>query len=464
MLYEHDFQITENVLNCSENFHKIMSTNYRPQYNPGTRKRTPSAEPGTLHRPASCRFQSSPFKLTSNYINNNSNGNLSPTYTNNNNTTVVNTNYNNIALSTSNNGVAKSVSSIPTPTMTRSASFSKKIQPPPQVNVQPSVPSYRFHGIPLPPNAQSTTPTSSIAPVNFNSNKNDPPRRLNFRSSSSNNIYPPTGKTSSDIVPRENIKKEKPSKNFISYGIQQFAVGHSDTMGRRPSMEDTCVSYGEFAGIGTQYYAIFDGHGGPEVSAYCAANLHQLIADYYNNGNSFAIATKKAIKCVNDYVVDKWPQAGSTAAIAIIDDDVLFTANVGDSRIILIHNGKAKRLSVDHKAVLPDESDAIIRRGGTIQSGRVNGILMLSRAIGDGTVAKYISSEPFMTQTILKDNARLILACDGVWDVMDDQYAADIFLQIRQPEEAAIAIKEEAMRRGTMDNVSVICVNLKVNI
>ena len=88
---------------------------------------------------------------------------------------------------------------------------------------------------------------------------------------------------------------------------------------------------------------------------------------------------------------------------------------------------------------------------------------MLSRAIGDGTVAKYISSEPFMTQTILKDNARLILACDGVWDVMDDQYAADIFLSIKQPEEAAIAIKEEAMKRGTMDNVSVICVNLNVN-
>ena len=227
-------------------------------------------------------------------------------------------------------------------------------------------------------------------------------------------------------------------------------------------MEDACVSYGEFAGIGTQYYAIFDGHGGPEVSAYCAANLHQLIASYYERGNSFVAATKKAIQDVNAYVVNRWPQAGSTAAIAIVDDDVLYTANVGDSRIILIHNGRAKRLSVDHKAASPDEMEQIIRRGGSIQSGRVNGILMLSRAIGDGTVARYISAEPFMTQTILKDNARLILACDGVWDVMDDQSAADLFLQVRNPEEAAKVIKAEAIRRGTMDNVSVICVELNV--
>lgn len=414
-------------------------------------------------RPASCRFTSSPFQLSSNYNNNSNNSNTNINNINTYNKNVTNTTYNNINLAT-NNGIVKSTPSIQPQTMTRSASFSRKIPTTTQTNVPPSIPSYRFHGVPIPPtNPQPTTPTSSIAPVNFNSNKSDPPKRLNFRSSSSNNIYVPTGKTSTDYTPRDNIKKEKPSKNFISYGIQQFAVGHSDTMGRRPTMEDACVSYGEFAGVGTQYYAIFDGHGGPEVSAYCAANLHQLIADYYDNGNSFIVATKKAIKCVNDYVVDRWPQAGSTAAIAIIDDDVLFTANVGDSRIILIHNGRAKRLSVDHKAVLPDETEAILRRGGTIQSGRVNGILMLSRAIGDGTVAKYISSDPFMTQTILKDNARLILACDGVWDVMDDQYAADIFLAIKQPEEAAIAIKEEAMKRGTMDNVSVICVNLNVN-
>ncbi|OHT00738.1 putative protein phosphatase 2C 11 [Tritrichomonas foetus] len=377
------------------------------------------------------------------------------------------TSYTSPPLNISSHTSTENLPSTPSSRMSHSASFSRRAPPPPvptsnlsNTNSSSSnIPSYRFAGIP--------TGTPSVAPVSFNSSNtrsessfSTSTRKLSFRSANSSQILSTKHK---DVPTPSSTPKEKPSKNFVMYGSQLFDVGHSDTIGRRASMEDACVSYGEFAGIGTQYYAIFDGHGGPEVSSYCAANLHQLISDYYENGNSFVAATKKAIQDVNSYVVDKWPQAGSTAAIAIIDDDVLYTANVGDSRIILVHKGKAKRLSVDHKAVSPDEMECILRRGGTIQSNRVNGILMLSRAIGDGTVARYISSEPFMTQTILKDNARLILACDGVWDVMDDQSAADIFLQIKNPEEAAKAIKSEAIKRGTMDNVSVICVDLNVN-
>lgn len=275
------------------------------------------------------------------------------------------------------------------------------------------------------------------------------------------------------VAPRPGIKKistRRPgsmrssrsvARTFYLSGNQQFPGGHADAMGRRPTMEDACVCIGEFLGPRTQYYAVFDGHGGREVSTYCAEKLHLMISNSYKKGEPFGPIIKQAIFEINQIVLSQYEYAGTTAAIAIIIDDTIYTANVGDSRVILIHEGKAKRLSVDHKATTPKERKAIIRRGGSIFQGRVNGILMLSRAIGDATVARYISAEPYQTETTLKEGMKLILACDGVWDVMTDQNAADIFLRSFEPVEAARSIKNEALKRGSTDNVSVICVDLK---
>lgn len=249
-------------------------------------------------------------------------------------------------------------------------------------------------------------------------------------------------------------------RSFFLSGKQQFPGGHADAIGRRPTMEDACVCIGEFAGPRTQYYAVFDGHGGREASSYCAERLHSLIASKYVKGQPLGPIIAKSIHEINQNVISTWEYAGTTAAIAIIADDKIYTANVGDSRVILIYDNKATRLSVDHKATVPKERRAILKRGGSIFQGRVNGMLMLSRAIGDATVARYISDEPFQTETPFKEGMKLILACDGVWDVMSDQNAADIFLHSSQPVDAARAIKNEALKRGSMDNVSVICVDL----
>lgn len=249
-------------------------------------------------------------------------------------------------------------------------------------------------------------------------------------------------------------------RTFYLSGKQQFPGGHADAIGRRPTMEDACVCVGEFAGPRTQYYAVFDGHGGREASAYCAEKLHSLIASKYVKGVPLGPIISKSIHEINQNIISTWEYAGTTAAIAIIADDKIYTANVGDSRVILVKDQKAIRLSVDHKATFPRERRAVLKRGGSIFQGRVNGILMLSRAIGDATVSRYITAEPYQTETPFQEGLKLILACDGVWDVMSDQNAADIFNHSTQPVDAARAIKNEALKRGSMDNVSVICVDL----
>jgi serine/threonine protein phosphatase PrpC len=225
-------------------------------------------------------------------------------------------------------------------------------------------------------------------------------------------------------------------------------------------MEDACCVVGEFAGPNTHFYGLFDGHGGTEVSLYCAKNLPGAIARLLRTSISMDQAIIEGIAEVNTAVSAKWPTEGSCVAMAAIQNDTVWSANVGDSRVLQVEGGVATRLTIDHKASDPDERKKVIERGGHIVNERVNGVLMLARAVGDGHLGKAVSCEPTIRSFTRKDGMWLILACDGVWDVMKDQEAADMLMRITKPIEAAKAIRDEALRRGSTDNVSCMIVDL----
>jgi protein phosphatase PTC1 len=98
---------------------------------------------------------------------------------------------------------------------------------------------------------------------------------------------------------------------------------------------------------------------------------------------------------------------------------MLFTANVGDSRAVLCRAGKALRLTIDHKASLPEEAKRITEAGGFIgRNKRVNGVLAISRALGDHMLKEndVVSAEPYVCDTELtNEDTFVLLACDGVW-------------------------------------------------
>lgn len=95
---------------------------------------------------------------------------------------------------------------------------------------------------------------------------------------------------------------------------------------------------------------------------------------------------------------------------------VLYTANVGDARIVLCRNGKALRLSYDHKGSDENEGKRISNAGGLILNNRVNGILAVTRALGDAYMKDLVTGHPYTTETVIQPDIDefLILACDGV--------------------------------------------------
>uniref|UniRef100_A0A8C3RHM1 protein-serine/threonine phosphatase n=1 Tax=Cyanoderma ruficeps TaxID=181631 RepID=A0A8C3RHM1_9PASS len=131
--------------------------------------------------------------------------------------------------------------------------------------------------------------------------------------------------------------------------------------------------------------------------------------------------------------------SGTTAVVALIRGKQLIVANAGDSRCVVSEGGKAVDMSYDHKPEDEVELARIKNAGGKVtMDGRVNGGLNLSRAIGDHFYKRnknlppeeqMISALPdIKVLTINDDHDFMVIACDGIWNVMSSQEVVD-FIQ-----------------------------------
>lgn len=124
--------------------------------------------------------------------------------------------------------------------------------------------------------------------------------------------------------------------------------------------------------------------------------------------------------------------AGCTATVVLITKTEIICANAGDSRTVVSVKGKAVDMSIDHKPDLPSEKARITRAGGYVEDSRVDGMLALSRALGDFEYKdktsikdpkdyKITAFPEIKTQKLTGDVEFVVLACDGIWDCMESQ-------------------------------------------
>ncbi|KAL6760307.1 phosphatase 2C-like domain-containing protein [Haematococcus lacustris] len=136
-------------------------------------------------------------------------------------------------------------------------------------------------------------------------------------------------------------------------------------------------------------------------------------------------------------------KAGSTAVVAVVHERTLYVASAGDSRCVLSRGGQARQLTEDHKPAQPKEATRIYTAGSFVAPSRhggvlrVGGSLAMSRAIGDHRFkgnpclppeAQAVTATPDV-QAVNLGGAHdfMVLACDGVWDVMtSDQVVAAV--------------------------------------
>lgn len=264
------------------------------------------------------------------------------------------------------------------------------------------------------------------------------------------------------------------------------------------------------------YFAIFDGHAGTFAADWCGKKLHIILEDIIRkNPNALIPEVLDQAFTAADAQLEKLPlkNSGCTAAVAVlrwedrasndrsaikpvkpeepIEMDkandgssneeatkatnskgkgsgrqrVLYTANVGDARIILCRGGKALRLSYDHKGSDEVEGKRIAAAGGLILNNRVNGVLAVTRALGDAYMKKLVTGHPYTTETVIQPDSDefIIIACDGIWDVCSDQEAVDLVRNVNDPISASKQLVDYALNRFSTDNLSCMVVRLDQN-
>lgn len=250
-------------------------------------------------------------------------------------------------------------------------------------------------------------------------------------------------------------KTEKETSRGEGNGLR---FGVASMQGWRVEMEDAHTAK---IGLTEQlqdwsFFGVFDGHAGANVSKYCAENLHEFVTK--NENFRKAVKDRSSSPDLNqleqgiidgflelDDAMRKLPnwcsgedKSGSTAVVLLVTPSYFIFANCGDSRGIMCHNGEVLYNTVDHKPSHTNEKDRIEKAGGSVMIQRINGALAVSRALGDfeykldlnlGPKCQLVSPEPEVYFQSRSDRDEfVVLACDGVWDVMSNNEVCSFVL------------------------------------
>ena len=232
-------------------------------------------------------------------------------------------------------------------------------------------------------------------------------------------------------------------------------------------MEDCALSINNFNKESYRHlFCIFDGHGGDATAKLCVKRYPEIFKNcLLENPFDYENAIKRSFLLMDKEIEEtKAMEVGNTATIVFINNRLLYCANVGDSSCCLIGN-KAEFISIDDKCTNKKEIKRIEKAGGEIIDGRLGGILLVSRGLGDFDLKnKGLSSEPHITKRLIDHNLNYcVLASDGVWDVLNPDDVSKIIQETSNINNMAKAIVEKAKEKGTEDNISCIVIELNKN-
>ncbi|PKI39885.1 hypothetical protein CRG98_039725 [Punica granatum] len=282
--------------------------------------------------------------------------------------------------------------------------------------------------------------------------------------------------------------------------------------------------------VTSHFFGVYDGHGGSQVANYCHERIHLALAEeiglakeHVNLSNGiigdmrqvqWERAFTNCFQRVDDEIGGKISRGvgeggegssgacfepvapetvGSTAVVALVCSSHIIVANCGDSRAVLLRGKESMALSVDHKPDSEKEYARIEAAGGKViqwKGHRVFGVLAMSRSIGDAYLKPWIIPEPeVMFIPRARDDECLVLASDGLWDVMTNEEACEVARRRillwhkrnsagssspTQPlptvrgegvdpaaQSAADYLSMLALEKGSEDNISVVVVDLK---
>ncbi|KAM3267195.1 putative protein phosphatase 2C 47 [Capsicum chacoense] len=269
----------------------------------------------------------------------------------------------------------------------------------------------------------------------------------------------------------DDLVSNSPDTTILQF-VPSVRSGSFADIGPRRFMEDEHIRIDDLsAHLGSlvkfpkpcAFYGVFDGHGGPEAAAYVRQHVLRFLFEETNFPQTSEVDETFSKEVKNSFF---WNYCVDSADIG---KKLLMVANAGDCRAVLCHKGEAVNMSQDHRPNYASERRRVEELGGFIDDGYLNGVLSVTRALGDWDMklprgsSSPLIAEPEFRQIILnEDDEFLIIGCDGIWDVMSSQQAVNLvrrgLKRHDDPEQCAKDIVMEALRLNTFDNLTVVIV------
>lgn len=202
--------------------------------------------------------------------------------------------------------------------------------------------------------------------------------------------------------------------------------------------------------------ALADGMGGHErgdVAARMAIDTLVQRLESIDNPDS-ALILRQAFRSANELIYNDGSARGdeqimgTTLVAALILDDDLTIANVGDSRAYLLRAGALTQVTEDHSLVAEQVKMGVLSENEARSSGNKN---IVTRALGH---QQRVGIDIYELTLLPKD--RLLLTSDGIHDFLDERAIQDI-VEKTEPEQAARDLVDRAIASGSTDNVTALC-------
>lgn len=238
-------------------------------------------------------------------------------------------------------------------------------------------------------------------------------------------------------------------------------------IGDRPCQEDAVyISTGETLSSNRKtriLAAVCDGMGGMVNGGLASMTAIQMIRDAFehvredrsvNIPNFFISGIQTIDKTIHDFPKEEGRGSGTTIVAVIVEDDKLYWASVGDSRIYIMHEGQLEKVTRDHNYML--RLQEMVDQGQLTQeeadTNRQKEALISFLGIGDVALMD-VNQEPFEMQY----GDIILLTSDGMTKVLSDEQIENILCENSSVEDKAKKLVETAVEQNTrfQDNTTV---------
>jgi protein phosphatase len=236
----------------------------------------------------------------------------------------------------------------------------------------------------------------------------------------------------------------------------QVRVGGRSAQGLRPNNEDRYV-----ADTTREVFLVADGMGGQEhgekASSMAVDIIPRAIQVRLDSHVDPSQAVMQALFEANRAILEAGQhqaagrRMGTTAVLAVRQDDQIYVAGFGDSRAYLIRGDRVEQLTIDHTV-----AEALLRNGAlTAEQARQSPYRhVLYKFLGCADLSDSAEVHPFTP----KRGDRLILASDGLTNFVGTDDLRAGAARHTDPQEWANELVTLALERGSNDNVTCIVV------